>query len=347
MKSLRLYLVLLLSLLSADLADAAPAAEAQPEPVVRGVMFWSDSCPHCHDVLDDVLPSLQEQYAAQFSIHLIELRTQAEFMQFREIVAAAGVPPASAGVPLLLVGDAVLVGSAQIPEELPGLIEYYLARGGVDYPALPGLAPLLPESGGAPVVSTPVPAPARDGFAVAIIVLASLALALLYAAVRLYNARSGKGLRLPRAPKLERAVPLLAVVGLGVAGYLAYVETQGVPAICGPVGDCNAVQTSRYAYLFGVPIGVIGVAGYLAVLGVWGWNRRQNDPRAPLLLVGMAAVGALFSAYLTYLEPFVIGAVCAWCLSSGVIMMLLLLATVGPAAEQLAPVRERRVRRVR
>ena len=351
MRGRQFYLALLSSLLLfVGVADAGRPAAAAPAPLVRAVMFWSDSCPHCHFVLDEVLPPLQERYGQQLTVHLIQLRTQADFQQFQEIVAASGLSPASTGVPLLLIGDAVLVGSRQIPAELPGLIEYHLARGGVDYPPLPGLAPLLPGAAAGPAVeavSTPVPAPARDGFGAAIAVLVGLVLALLYTGLRLFDARSGEGPRLP-LPRLERAVPLLAAAGLLVAGYLAYVETQGIPAVCGPVGDCNAVQTSSYAYLLGVPIGVLGVAGYLAVLGVWLWARHHSQGRrGPLLLVGVAAVGSFFSAYLTYLEPFVIGAVCAWCLTSAVIMMLLLLATVEPAAQRLAPVRAKRDRRVR
>ena len=58
-----------------------------------------------------------------------------------------------------------------------------------------------------------------------------------------------------------------AFIGLAVAGYLTYVETQAVAAVCGPVGDCNAVQTSSYSKLFGlIPVGLIGMAGYVAIL---------------------------------------------------------------------------------
>ena len=56
-------------------------------------------------------------------------------------------------------------------------------------------------------------------------------------------------------------IPLLCLVGMGVAGYLSYVETTQVEAVCGPVGDCNTVQQSEYARLFGIlPIGILGIA---------------------------------------------------------------------------------------
>lgn len=126
-------------------------------------------------------------------------------------------------------------------------------------------------------------------------------------------------------------MPLLSIIGLVVAGYLAYVETQQVQAVCGPVGDCNAVQQSEYALLFSlIPIGVVGILGYLAILAAWTvhqFGRGRIAQWAGLALWVMAACGVLFSIYLTFLEPFVIGATCAWCLTSAVIMTLLLLIT--------------------
>jgi uncharacterized membrane protein len=128
-------------------------------------------------------------------------------------------------------------------------------------------------------------------------------------------------------------IPLVALVGLLDAIYLAYVELAEADAVCGAVGNCNAVQQSAYAQVFGVSIGVIGVVGYVAVLMLWGLTRTGNarvrrGAEAALLLVALA--GALFSAYLTFLEPFVIGATCAWCLISA-LMMLALLWLTAPA----------------
>jgi uncharacterized membrane protein len=60
-------------------------------------------------------------------------------------------------------------------------------------------------------------------------------------------------------------------------------------------------------------------------------------PARPLILLAMTGFGVLFSIYLTYLEPFVIGAVCAWCLSSAVIMTLLMLLVLSPAAQEMQP----------
>lgn len=134
-------------------------------------------------------------------------------------------------------------------------------------------------------------------------------------------------------------IPALALIGLGVAGYLAYVETQAVEAMCGLIGDCNAVQSSPYATLFGVlPVGVLGAVGYVAILAAWSWERTGSGRLArysPLAVFGMSFVGVLFSIYLTYLEPFVIKAVCAWCLTSAVIITLIMLLSLNPARAAL------------
>jgi uncharacterized membrane protein len=108
-----------------------------------------------------------------------------------------------------------------------------------------------------------------------------------------------------------------------------------VTAVCGPIGDCNTVQQSAYARLFGVvPIGVLGVFGYLALLAlslIVAVDRGRLADLAGRARFGLAAGGTLFSIYLTFLEPFVIGATCAWCLTSAVVMTALLWLMAAPA----------------
>ena len=335
------------------------AAQDDEEPVVRGVMFWLDTCPHCHYVIDEVLPPLQQQYGDQLDIVLLELDSEANAGVFYAAGAAAGLTPEELGVPMLLVSDNLMMGSTQIPAELPGLIERYLAEGGVDLPDIPGLAALLPSVESAAIAELPpaveptataaeTTAPAGSaaptevaesvaepggisGSIPAFVVLAGMVLALGFVAVMLFLARSGS-VWPPEGRWVSAAIPALAAAGIVVAGYLAYVETQAVAAICGPVGNCNTVQTSEYARLFGVPVGVIGIAGYVAMLGTWLWGRSGNVMARGLLL-GMAVIGVVFSIYLTWLELFVIYAVCLWCVSSAVIMTLLMLAAAAWLAQ--------------
>jgi uncharacterized membrane protein len=131
-------------------------------------------------------------------------------------------------------------------------------------------------------------------------------------------------------------VPALVLVGVGVAAYLSFIEVTESKAVCGPVGDCNTVNQSEYATLFGfLPVGVLGLLGYASILVLWALGRfGQGELRAlaDLALWGAALAGTLFSVYLTFLEPFVIGATCIWCLTSAVIMTLILWATSPLAA---------------
>ena len=132
-------------------------------------------------------------------------------------------------------------------------------------------------------------------------------------------------------------VALIIVAGLVVAAYLGYVEVTQSEAICGPVGDCNTVQQSPYARLFGLfPIGVLGFFAY-TVLGL-GWLLRDRWPPPWSAILAfelwfVALFGTLFSIYLTVLEPFVIGATCMWCVTSAILMTLLLWAATPAAVE--------------
>jgi uncharacterized membrane protein len=138
-------------------------------------------------------------------------------------------------------------------------------------------------------------------------------------------------------PRYDWLIPILALAGLAVAAYLSNVEVRHVEAVCGPVGDCNTVNQSRYPRLFGVlPIGVLGFSGFLAILAAWTLRRRGSGKIARLgavSILGMTAFGTLFSVYLTFLEPFVIGATCLWCLSSAVIMTTLFILALKPGRQ--------------
>jgi uncharacterized membrane protein len=118
----------------------------------------------------------------------------------------------------------------------------------------------------------------------------------------------------------------LAAVGTAIAGYLTWVHYADIEPICaGAGGGCEKVQTSSYAELEGVPVALIGLIGYLAILAsllVPGEAGRMGG--AVLALIGFG-----FSAYLTYLELFEIDAICQWCVASAVVMTALAIATTA------------------
>ncbi len=116
---------------------------------------------------------------------------------------------------------------------------------------------------------------------------------------------------------------VLCILGLGVSSYLAWVYLSGGEPYCAGAHGCSQVQHSRYATLLGVPVPLIGIAGYTLLLGLSLGRGRASGEMAfylPVLSFGVALVGLLYSLYLTYLEAFVIHAWCYWCVASAVIM---------------------------
>ncbi len=124
---------LLLGLLFAPIASA----HAQTTPVVHAVLFYSPTCGHCEYVINEILPPLIEKYGDQLQIVGVNVAEQQGSTLF--LAALDQFKLEEAGVPFLVISDKYLMGSADIPEQLPGLIETYLKQGGVDFPDIPGL----------------------------------------------------------------------------------------------------------------------------------------------------------------------------------------------------------------
>ena len=116
----------------------------------------------------------------------------------------------------------------------------------------------------------------------------------------------------------------LAIVGLLISGYLSWVHYMGVVPVClSGSGGCETVQSSSYATIFGVPVAVIGLVGYSGLL----FSASLRGEMGVYLGFLVALVGTLFSAYLTYLELFVIHAICEWCVASAALMVAALICT--------------------
>jgi uncharacterized membrane protein len=458
-------------------------AQAQ-EPAVRAVLFYSPTCPHCEKVITEALPALFDVFGGpprvwsmssqdrgepvvhfvsngKLEMLLIDASWSAGQGLYRESIRKYQLPADREGVPQLVIGNSVLVGSDEIPSRLPLLVQRGLDGGGEPWPMIDGLQELVavaeretgalalgdrpqdraaeegvaaeeqrvavsgagaddePEQNelsdagpavverreadsptttsseagrrqpraeppiaedsaaasrheglpdAAAITELPPPqgmdleadavahvsealegrddaSPSRletielkgstlaqrfgrdplgNGFSMAVLVAMIGSVIVVWSGVR----RD----RLSRLPSV--GIPILCVLGFVVASYLSYVEVSGARAVCGPVGDCNAVQQSAYATLFGVlPVGVLGLIGYVAILTVWGVARNARGrvaSLAKLLLLWITSAGTLFSIYLTFLEPFVIGATCAWCLASAIILTLLMWLSAEP-----------------
>jgi uncharacterized membrane protein len=404
-------LAVLAATIALGVVPMLPASARQDDtayPSVRAVLFFSPTCPHCHQVINEDLPGVFARFGGEPTLYFDEGRPPEEVAFYRwtnatidllvvdvsleagaalysEDTVRLGVPENRRGVPRLSVGDEYLVGSREIPEEFPRIVEESLPGGGIGWPPIAGIEEALAEvptpveattttaptttTGGAattpaggtvPATTVAEPNPGstvpdgsgalpvgldsiadrvgRDPLAngIAIAVLAAMVASLVAVPLLVRRGSLGAG--------PTWAVPVLGIAGLGVSIYLASVEAGGGEAVCGPVGDCNAVQQSEYAELFGIPIGVIGIVGYAIVLGAWTLGRLRTGRLADWAEVTVLAIGSagtVFSVYLTFLEPFVIGATCAWCLSSAVAVTLLLWLSAGRGWAALGRLRTR------
>ncbi|MCB2178783.1 vitamin K epoxide reductase family protein [bacterium] len=378
MKKAFLVFSLLLILLSFSIMGAS----AQETPIVHALLFYSPYCAHCEYVITEVLPPLFDQYGEQLSILGVDVSQEAGSALFTATIDALEFPANQAGVPFMVIGDTILIGSDQIPQQLPGMIaggvansgiawpdvapiqEFLLASGFIDAQGLdttPTPSPELPTEEAAaaadtveptaeevlPTATTP-PAAEDSGNAsditvlnenstgkltfednfnrdriansLAIVVLVIMAIAVIWIAIQFMQVNT---------PKIWPSwiLPVLLVIGMGIAIYLATVEVSGSEAICGPVGDCNAVQQSEYATLFGfLPVAIFGIIGYVMIGASWLTARLTSGKTqffATMAMFLFGLFGLIFFIYLTFLEPFVIGATCAWCLSSAIIMTLI------------------------
>ena len=104
------------------------------EPVVRAVLYYSETCPHCQAVLKEVLPPLETQYGMQLDIELVEISAPENYQALLHMESVHAVPPDKATVPEVFIGDLVLYGEAEIRAELPGLVKELLRQGGTPWP---------------------------------------------------------------------------------------------------------------------------------------------------------------------------------------------------------------------
>jgi len=403
-------------------------AQAQ-EPVVHAILFYSQNCPHCYKVITEDLPPLVEKYGNQLVIAGIDTYTEQGNLLYQSAIENFHIPQERLGVPTLIIGETVLVGSLEIPKQLPVLIEAGLTSGGIAWPDWPLFQQLLeaqeeedstsnlpPETEqvspdqvtdtleATSTVETDhddqqTPALAKTNVAENASILpnsskdeqadeegsdkpegqhpiigtqidettfnaASLTLSERFAHDKVGNTFSvvllvtmvfsaiGVGIKVSQLsiglkPWPLWVVPLLLLIGMLVAIYMSYVEVTQADVVCGPVGDCETVQQSAYARLFGVlPIGVFGFIGYLAIGFTWilaNFGKVKSRNLSILFTWLLCVFGALFSIYLTFLEPFVIGATCAWCLTSAVVMNLLLWATTAPAIQAWKNIRSSQI----
>jgi uncharacterized membrane protein len=126
---------------------------------------------------------------------------------------------------------------------------------------------------------------------------------------------------------------LMSLVGVFVSAYLYLYKIGRIGTLACGTGGCETVQTSEWSRFLGVEVALIGLVGYALLFGIGLLALRPALARERwpvLLLTGLAAGGVLFTVYLTFLELFVIHAICRWCVgSAAIIVSVLVLALLG------------------
>jgi uncharacterized membrane protein len=115
---------------------------------------------------------------------------------------------------------------------------------------------------------------------------------------------------------LRLAAAIVALAGIAVAGYLSWAHYADSAVVCIAGGGCETVQESDYAAIAGVPVAVLGLIAYAAILALIAWDA----PIARLSAAMIALMGFFFSVYLLALQLFVIDAICVWCLANDVLI---------------------------
>lgn len=138
-----------------------------------------------------------------------------------------------------------------------------------------------------------------------------------------YASRGKTGVRL--------TIPVLGLLGIGISSYLVYVHYYELTTVCVPGFECDEVLSSTYAEMWGIPISLLGLCIYVLVvlLGFWLlFERSERQDLISLAIYTTALSGTLFTAYLYYLEFFVLHAFCSWCISFSIVTICLLVLSL-------------------
>ncbi len=317
---------------------ATAVAQDDGRQEVWALYLSSPHCPFCQVVEEDVLEPLEEEYGPALNVETVDTTTQRGQAVLEEVWDHYQVSSQRRGVPTMVVGEEVLVGGGEIPERLPTLIAEGQAHGGVDALSLASLEEWRQwrqehvadddrRNGLWDRFRADMP-----GNAVSL----GLLVIFLMLAMAMVPKRAWQQRLAHRSTDLWRVA--VAVAGLGISLYLTYGEVTQEDMVCGPIGQCNIVQQSDMAMLFGViPLALLGVVAYGALLVVYGLRWRRSplvEGRGAALALAIAGPGFLFSIVLTFWQPFVLGATCAWCLGSAITMSASCVMAVGPGRRQ-------------
>ena len=130
--------------------------------------------------------------------------------------------------------------------------------------------------------------------------------------------------------KLYWSAIAVSVIGIAISIYMTIFKLTNNNAMCLGNGGCSTVNASRYSEIYGIPVAVFGLVGYFAIVAALFLEARVKifKEYGNLLACGMSLTGVLFTAYLTYLEIYVIKAICPFCVASAVAISLVFIITL-------------------
>ena len=315
---------------------AAATPSATGESSVKAVLLYGPDCSECDELLSFYVPGLLQLHGERLELAGIDVGQSEGAALYQAAAQHYGLPSQWSGEPILLVGGRSLSGLLAIGTTLGDELDQLSTDAdALHWPPVPGLAELLPRMvenvRSRAVQADPLPAlttsdsddrqewRSRIGNALGLLVLLGMIGAIGHSLQRLRG-------RVWRPALYSQWIVAALILGLGISSYTAYTSLADVAPVCGPVGDCAKVQHSEYSRIAGIPMGVLGLVGYGAILFTWLVARRCSPGGGGWrwLPWAIALVSVLFSLRLTAISLFVIGATCLWCLGSAVAVSVLL-----------------------
>jgi uncharacterized membrane protein len=130
--------------------------------------------------------------------------------------------------------------------------------------------------------------------------------------------------------RLSQIAIALSIIGLLVSIYMTIYKITSNDSMCVGSGDCKTVNASRYAEVYGIPVAVLGMLGYSAILAVLLLEPRVDflQENGTLAFFGLSLVGFLFTLYLIFVEVSLLRAYCPFCITSQTVMTIIFIISV-------------------
>lgn len=332
---------------------AEPTATPFNQPSeITGILFYKPDCPDCLEAMESVLPEALAKYKTQNKILAVNTFSSEGSQLYLEIILERELP-ASIQLPALITKEDVWSGLAIIRQKLPERLALLSGLQPIDTTAYGTWNELVSKAESSqtgqvamiidrdfqfdtdPLLHRYLVNFLKDPLAnsIAVVVLVGMMVSLIWILIQGLKKQSHA------EANLSVLYALLCCALILIAFYLVYSGFTESALSCGPIGECNTVQQSRYAYILGIiPVSLLGLLVFLCCFILWLASKLVSQRFANPLIVAvwlLSVSSVLFFIYLTFLEPFVIGATCIWCLTTALLTTLSALISTKPANSAL------------